>query len=166
MEMSLRNFRELAMQKKAVHGVTKSQPRLSTWTECGAGTQTDLDTVTLSESEEKDKYVLPLPCAILKMVQMNLCAKEKQNHRHRNKCTVTNEESCCSVAKSCPTLCDPMDCSPPGSSVPGNFQAKILEWVAISSSRGSSWTRDQTLNYCIGRKILYHWAAKGERRGG
>ena len=42
------------------------------------------------------------------------------------------------VAKSRPTLCDPMDCSPPGSSVHGILQARIREWVAISSSRGSS----------------------------
>ena len=40
----------------------------------------------------------------------------------------------CLGTKSCPTLCDPMDCSPPGSSVHGIFQARILEWVAISSS--------------------------------
>ena len=38
----------------------------------------------------------------------------------------------------CPTLCDPMDCSPPGSSVHGDFQARILKWVAISFSRGSN----------------------------
>ena len=38
--------------------------------------------------------------------------------------------------QSCPTLCDPMDCSPPGSSVHGILQARILEWVAISFSRG------------------------------
>ena len=42
------------------------------------------------------------------------------------------------VAQSCPTLCDPVDCSPPGSSIHGILQAKILEWVAISFSRGSS----------------------------
>ena len=40
------------------------------------------------------------------------------------------------VAQSCPTLCDPVDCSPPGSSVHGILQARILEWVAISFSRG------------------------------
>ena len=40
------------------------------------------------------------------------------------------------VVQSCPTLCDPMDCSPPGSSVHGILQARILEWVAISFSRG------------------------------
>ena len=46
------------------------------------------------------------------------------------------------VVKSCPTLCDPMDCNPPGSSVHGLLQARTLEWVAISSSRGSSRPRD------------------------
>ena len=43
-----------------------------------------------------------------------------------------------------PTLCDPVDCSPPGSSVHGFSQAGILEWIAISSSRGSSLLKDQT----------------------
>ena len=42
------------------------------------------------------------------------------------------------VIQSCPILCDPMDCSPPGSSVHGFLQARILEWVAFYSSRGSS----------------------------
>ena len=46
------------------------------------------------------------------------------------------------VARSCPTLCDPGDCSLPGSSVHGIFQARVLEWVAISFSRGSSQPRD------------------------
>ena len=51
------------------------------------------------------------------------------------------------VTQSCLTLCDPMDCSPPGSSVHGILQARILEWVAISSSRGSSQpSRDRTCN--------------------
>ena len=67
---------------------------------------------------------------------------------------------CCSVAESCPVLCDPMDCSPPGSSAHGIFQARILQWVAISFSRGSSWIRDQTHVSCIGRWILYHWATR------
>ena len=55
----------------------------------------------------------------------------------------------CSVVKLCLTLLDPMDCSLPGSSDHGIFQAKVLEWVAISSSRGPSQPRD---------RILYHWA--------
>ena len=48
------------------------------------------------------------------------------------------------VAHSCPTLCDPMGCSPPGSSVRGILQARILEWVAIPFSRGPSQPRDGT----------------------
>ena len=47
------------------------------------------------------------------------------------------------VTQSCPTLCNPMDCSLPGSSVHGIFQGRVLEWVAISFSRGSSQPRDQ-----------------------
>ena len=59
----------------------------------------------------------------------------------------------------CLTLCNPMDCSPPGSSVHGILLARILEWVAMPSSRGSSQPRDQThISYvsCIGRPVLYH----------
>jgi len=51
-----------------------------------------------------------------------------------------------------------MESSPSGSSVHGIFQARILEWVAIPFSRGSSQRRDQTLISYIGRQILYHWA--------
>ena len=53
------------------------------------------------------------------------------------------------VAQSCLTLCDPIDCSLPGSSVHGIFQAIILEWIAISFSRGSSQPRDRTQVSCI-----------------
>ena len=62
-------------------------------------------------------------------------------------------------SQSCLALCDPMDCSPPGFSVHGISQARIVEWVAISYSRGSSPTRDQTcipFISCFGRQILYH----------
>ena len=70
----------------------------------------------------------------------------------------------CSVAQSCPTLCDPLDCGPPGSSAHGIQQARMLEWVAMASSRGSSWPRDGTCaSYvsCIGRCVLYHWRPLG-----
>ena len=63
--------------------------------------------------------------------------------------------------QSCPTLCDPMDCSLPGSSIHGISQARILEWVSISSSRGSSQPRDLThvsWGSCLDRQIFYHWA--------
>ena len=68
----------------------------------------------------------------------------------------------CSVAWPCPTLCDPGDYSPPGSSVHGVSQARILEWVAISYSRGSSQPRDQTHISCVScteRRFLYHCTA-------
>ena len=53
-------------------------------------------------------------------------------------------ESKSEVAQSCPILCDPVDGSPPSSSVHGILQARILEWVAISFSRGSPQLKDQT----------------------
>ena len=60
------------------------------------------------------------------------------------------------VAKSCASLCDAMDWSPLGSSVHGISQARILEWVAISYSWGSSPPRDRTCISCISRQILYY----------
>ena len=63
-------------------------------------------------------------------------------------------ESESEVAQSCPTLSDPMDCSLPGSSVHGIFQARILEWVAISFSRRSSWPRDWSqVSRIVGRRF-------------
>ena len=64
------------------------------------------------------------------------------------------------VAQSGPTLWDPMDCSLPCSSIQGIFQARVLEWVAISFSRGSSWPRNQTRVSCtIGRHFTL-WAIR------
>ena len=51
-----------------------------------------------------------------------------------NACQAVHVLAVCSAAQSCPTLCDPMDCRPPGSAVHAIFQARILEWAAISSS--------------------------------
>ena len=64
------------------------------------------------------------------------------------------------LLQSCPTLCDPMDCSSPGSSVHGILQARILEWVATSFSRGSSWPRDQTWVSCIIGRFFVVWATR------
>ena len=62
--------------------------------------------------------------------------------------------SSCEVAQLCPTLCSPTDCSLPGSSIHGIFQARVLQWVAISFSRGSSRPRDRTLVSCTaGRRF-------------
>ena len=61
------------------------------------------------------------------------------------------------VAQSCPTLYDPMDHSPPDSSVHGMSQVRILEWVAIFSSRGSFWPRDRTHVPCIAGRFFIVW---------
>ena len=66
------------------------------------------------------------------------------------------------VAQLCPTLCDSVDCSPPGSSVHGILQARMLEWVAIPFSRGSSWLRDRTLVSCIAGRFFIAWATREE----
>ena len=63
-------------------------------------------------------------------------------------------DSVCSVVSHVPALCDPMDCSLLGSSIHGIFQARTLEWVAITFSKGSSQPRDQTHISC-----LLHWQA-------
>ena len=68
------------------------------------------------------------------------------------------------LPQSCLTLCNPMDCSPPGSSVHGILQARIVEWVAVSSSRGSFWPWDRTYVSCVsctGRWVLCHWRLLG-----
>ena len=64
------------------------------------------------------------------------------------------------VAQSCPTLSDPVDCSLPGSSVHGIFQARVLEWIAISFSRGSSWPRNQTWVSRIAGRCFTVWATR------
>ena len=64
------------------------------------------------------------------------------------------------VAQSCPTLCDPMGCSLLGSSVHGSSQARILEWVAVPFSRGSSWPRVWTqVSHTVGRFFTV-WATR------
>ena len=66
------------------------------------------------------------------------------------------------VAQWCPTLCDPMDCSLSGSSIHGIFQARVLEWIAISFSRGSSRPRNRTrVSHIAGRRFT----VRGQGRG-
>ena len=66
----------------------------------------------------------------------------------------------CLVARSCPTLCDPMDCSLPGSSVHGILQARMLEWVAMPSSSESSQLRDWTQVSHIAGRFFTIWATR------
>ena len=70
---------------------------------------------------------------------------------------------CVFVAQLCLTLCDSMDCSPPGSSVHGIFQARILEWVAFPFSRESSQPRDWTQVSCIMSRFFTSWATREAR---
>ena len=79
-------------------------------------------------------------------------AKRCTLHKERNK------ES--EVAQSCPTLCDLMDYSLSGSSVHGIFQAGVLEWIAISFSRGSSWARNRTRVSRIAGRHFTIWATR------
>ena len=77
----------------------------------------------------------------------------------------TDESEAESVVQSCPTLCDPMDCSRPGSSVHIILQVRILEQGATSFSREPPWPRDRTCVSCgshIGRQVLYHREPPGD----
>ena len=67
---------------------------------------------------------------------------------------------CVLVAQSCLTLCDPMNCTLPVSSVHGIFQARILEWVIMPFSRGSSPSRDQTWVSCVAGRLFTVWATR------
>ena len=77
-----------------------------------------------------------------------------------NFCSTAVIRLCALVAQACLTLCDPMDCNPPGFSVRGILQAKIQEWVAKPSSRESSWPRDQTQISSIASGLLTIWVTR------
>ena len=73
---------------------------------------------------------------------------------------LSHQEKWSEVAQSCPTLCNPVHSSLPGFAIHGIFQARILEWAAISFSRGSSQPRDQTRVSCIADRRFTIWATK------
>ena len=79
--------------------------------------------------------------------------------------TVHHDALCFTVHshQSCPTLCDPMDCSPPGSPVHGILQERTLEWVSILSSMGSSQSRDQTQVSSTAGRFFTIWATREAR---
>ena len=77
--------------------------------------------------------------------------------------TLACVEPACSVAQSCPTLCDPLDHSPPGFSFRGILQTRNMEWVAIPVSRGSSPPGNRTQISCISGSFFTVWAAREAR---
>ena len=90
------------------------------------------------------------------------CSHEIKRHLLLGRKVMTNLKWS-EIAQSCLTLCNPMDCSLPGSSVHGIFQARILEWIAISFSRGSSRPRDRTqVSHIVGRHFTI-WATRENR---
>ena len=90
--------------------------------------------------------------------RQNMCLMDTFCSRNQhNKFIYINVCLCAQSLQSCPTLCNTLDCSPPGSSVHGIFPARTLEWVAMPSSKGSSQPRDRTHDSyvsCIGKQTL------------
>ena len=100
----------------------------------------DLEIIIIREltQKNKDKYNMKsLICRIKNVIQMDLFMKRKQTHRHRKENWLP-KVGCVLISQSCPSLCDPIDYSPPGSSAHGLFQARTLEWVDISFSKEGS----------------------------
>ena len=106
----------------------------------------------------KPSYKLFTKNSSLKAVPIVKCKHQKNAYKCiAGKCKQKQKYVVYVLTQLCPTVCDPVNYSPPGFSVHGILQARILDWVAISSSsRGSSQPRDWTCISCIGKWILYH----------
>ena len=109
--------------------------------------------------------ILPLPVSYellfhTSSVNVNELAIQRADITSQILCLSPHFKSGSEVAQSCPTLCDPIDCSLPGSSVHGIFQTIVLEWIAISFSRGSSQPRARTRVSCIVDRRFTVWATR------
>ena len=110
----------------------------------------------------KESVLLKQVSHTKKTVAVTFFKKEQEAIENMQKVTLTKPVCCISeVLQSCLTLCKPIDCSPPDSSICGIFQAGVLEWVASSFSRGSSQPRDWTWVSCICRQMLYRLSHQG-----
>ena len=130
------------------------------WGEMAGPPNQQIESLLLASKDYKDRACFHLPSS---------CLYNKCGLKTKLGCSAgtqsTNHAVLCWVAQACPTLVRcPKDCSPPGSSVRGLLQARTLEWVAMPSSRGSSWPRDWTRVSFIGRWILYHLRPQGSPR--
>ena len=147
-DMSLSKLRETVVDRKAwhaaVHGVSKNWTWLSDWTTAKTTFKADI------ERHFKHYHLRLLSLSILTSTLLSFGARVTLDSLE-----IYTQGS---VVQLCPTICDTMDHSPPAFSVHRIFQARILEWVAISSSRGSSQPRDRT---CIDRRVLYRLSHPG-----
>ena len=216
MDVSVSELRELVMEREAwrvaIHGVTKSQTRLSDWTELNK------KWLPYSKSSRFSHMLSSMSCTVLQFTFRSVLHFEFIFEKYASFCvqifffciwtvvsalfvemtvllthciafvslpkicwlylcgsvsglsilfSILSSVTHCldyislsEVSQSCPTLCNPMDCSLPGSSVHGIFQAIVLEWIAISFSRGSSRPRDQTRVSRIVDRRFTVWATR------
>ena len=156
MDMSLSELRELVMDREAqhavIHGVAKSQTGLRDWTELNWL----LTIVTNCTLQTHDIYFITGNVYLLTSFTQT-SPSASGNHQS---VLYIHAAAAAKSLQSCPTLSDPMDYSPPGSYVHGILQARILEWVFIAFSRGSSWPRDWTYVSCIAGSFFTVWATR------
>ena len=133
----------------AVHGVAKSRARLSDFTSTFMHWRRKWQPTPVFFPGESQGQRSLVGCRLWGCTDSDMTEatwQQQQQQRYLYPWTSFLLLTLCvySVAQSCPTHCDPLDCSPPGSSVHGVFQARILEWVVFSFSMGSSQPRGRT----------------------
>ena len=155
MDMSLSSLWEFVMDREAwraaVHGVAKSRTWLSNWTDLDSYSEVLLSPEISISLTSLVPWLSPFFwfCLLSESLLYNLKEINKHTtgtfiHFISRRCVYMHAKS----LQSCPTLCKPMDCSLPSSSVHGIVQAGILEYIAMPSSRGSSPSRDWTRVSC------------------